>query len=148
MALEVETVNILEEQGLSGYEKILFMLGKEKIVARLSDMLYDTNKRLKEYRDAESKVMRLEMSKGSASHDSMDYLELKGMVSKQIGMLQMLIPQKATVSYLAESTGKSRQAIRQFLIKNFEPEEDFWTKGGKMYVSQDTAVAVLMRSIK
>jgi hypothetical protein len=78
----------------------------------------------------------------------MDYLELKGMISKQIGMLQMLIPQKATVSYLAESTGKSRQAIRQFLIKNFDPEEDFWTKGGKIYVSQDTAVAVLMRSIK
>ena len=148
MSLKVETVNILEEQGLSGYEKILFMLGKEKIVARLSDMLYDASKRLKEYRDAESKVMKLEVKQDNVSHDSMDYLELKGMVSKQIGMLQMLIPQKASVSYLAESTGKSRQAIRQFLIKNFEPEVDFWTKGGKMYVSQDTAVAVLMRSIK
>jgi len=148
MSLEIETVNILEEQGLSGYEKILFMLSKEKIVARLSDMLYDMNKRLKEYRDAESTVRKLELNHSKVSHDSMDYLELKGMVSKQIGMLQMLIPQKATVSYLAESTGKSRQAIRQFLIKNFEPEEDFWTKGGKMYVSQDTAVAVLMRSIK
>ena len=148
MSLEVETVNILEEQGLSGYDKILYMLTKDKIVVRLSDMLYDMNKRLKEYRDAESTVMKLEMSQGDASHDSMDYLELKGMVSKQIGMLQMLIPQKASVSYLAESTGKSRQAIRQFLIKNFDPEEDFWTEGGKIYVSQDTAVAVLMRSIK
>ena len=146
MSLKVETVNILEEQGLSGYEKILFMLTKEEIVARLSDMLYDANRRLKEYREAE--VMKPEISQGDISQSNMDYLELKGMISKQLGMLQMLIPQKATVSYLAESTGKSRQSIRQFLIKNFEPEVDFWNKGGKMYVSQDTAVAVLMRSIK
>ncbi len=83
-----------------------------------------------------------------SSNDNMEYLELKGMMSKQIGMLKMLIPKQATISFLAENTGKSRQAIRQFLIKNFDPEEDFWTKGGKMYVSQDTAVAVLMRSIK
>ena len=148
MSLEVETVNILEEQSFSGYEKILFMLTKEEIVARLSDMLYDANRCLKEYRDTEAEVMKPEISQGDISQSNMDYLELKGMISKQLGMLQMLIPQQATVSYLAENTGKSRQAIRQFLIKNFEPEVDFWTKGGKMYVSQDTAVAVLMRSIK
>lgn len=148
MLLEDTTVNILEEQSLSGYEKILFMLAKEEIVARLSDMLYDANRRLKEYRDTEAEVMKPEISQGDISQSNMDYLELKGMISKQLGMLQMLIPQKATVSYLAESTGKSRQSIRQFLIKNFEPEVDFWNKGGKMYVSQDTAVAVLMRSIK
>ena len=141
MSLEVESVNILEERGLSGYDKILYMLTKDKIVVRLSNMLYEMNKLLKEYRG-------VEVRQGNISHDSIDYLELKGMISKQVGMLQMLIPKKATVSYLAECTGKSRQSIRQFLMKNFEPEEDFWTKGGKMYVSQDTAVTVLMRSIK
>jgi len=148
MSLEVSTVNILEEQGLTGYEKILFMLSKDKIVTRLSDMLYDTNKQFKQYRDSKSNNMKLKMSHDLVSQNNMEYLELKGMISKQIGLLQMLIPKQATVSFLVESTGKSRQSIRQFLIKNFEPEEDFWTKGGKMYVSQDTAVAILMGSIK
>ena len=148
MSLEVATVNILEEQGLSGYEKILFMLSKDKIVTRLSDMLYDTNKQFKQYRDSKSNDMKLEMSHDLVSQNNMEYLELKGMISKQIGLLQMLIPKHATVSFLVESTGKSRQSIRQFLINNFEPEEDFWTKGGKMYVSQDTAVTILMGSIK
>ncbi|MEA2020050.1 MAG: hypothetical protein U9N59_16600 [Campylobacterota bacterium] len=80
--------------------------------------------------------------------NNMEYIELKGMLSRQTVMLQMLIPKKASVSYLSENIGKSRQSVRQFLINNFEPEEDYWLEGGKMYASQDASVAVLMRSLK
>lgn len=77
-----------------------------------------------------------------------EYLELKGMVSELKRMVSMLIPKKASVSYLSETTGKSRQSIRQFLINNFEPEEDYYLDGGKMYASQKAAITILMRSSK
>lgn len=77
-----------------------------------------------------------------------EYLELKGMLSELKRMVKMLIPQKASVSYLSETTGKSRQSIRQFLINNFEPEEDYYLDGGKMFVSQRAAITILMRSSK
>ena len=79
---------------------------------------------------------------------SNEYLELKGLLSQQMAMLQLLMPKKASVSFLSESTGKSRQAIRQLLIHNYEPEKDFWNDGGKIYVSQEVATAILARSMK
>ena len=77
-----------------------------------------------------------------------EYLEIKGMLSELKRMIKMLIPQKASVSYLAETTGKSRQSISQFLINNFEPEVDYYIDGGKMYASQKAAITILMRSSK
>jgi len=77
-----------------------------------------------------------------------EYIELKSMLSELRHMVQMLIPQKATVSYLSETTGKSRQSIRQFLINNFEPEEDYWLDGGKMFASQKAVITILTRSSK
>ena len=79
-----------------------------------------------------------------------EYLELKGMLSELKRMIKMLIPQKASVSYLSETTGKSRQSIRQFLINinNFEPEVDYYIDGGKMYASQKAAITILIRSSK
>lgn len=75
-----------------------------------------------------------------------EYLELKRMLSELNSMIKMLIPKKASVSYLAETTGKSRQAIRQFLLNNFEPEVDYWNEGGKTFVSQKVTITILTRS--
>lgn len=77
-----------------------------------------------------------------------EYLELKGMLSELTQMMKMLIPKKATISYLSETTGKSRQSIRQFLINNFEPEVDYWLEGGKMFASQRAVITILTRSSK
>lgn len=77
-----------------------------------------------------------------------EYTELKQMLSELKSMIKIIIPQQASVSYLSESTGKSRQSIRQFLIKNYEPEVDYWIKGGKMYASQKVAITILARSSK
>lgn len=79
---------------------------------------------------------------------SHEYIELRDMISQQNAMLKLLVPKKATASFLAKSTGKSRQAIRQYLFNHFEPEVDFWNEGGHIVVSQETAVAILMRNSK
>lgn len=77
-----------------------------------------------------------------------EYLDLLRMFLELKGMIKLLIPRKASVSYLAESTGKTNEAVRQFLINNYEMDRDFWKEGGKIMVSQETAVAILMRSSK
>ena len=75
-----------------------------------------------------------------------EYLEIKSYLSQLATMINMLIPTKVSVSYLAESTGKSRQSIHQYLINNFEPDRDFWKEGGKIYVSKDAAISILQRA--
>jgi len=80
------------------------------------------------------------------TNNSLEYLELKNMLGKLSTMISMLIPQKVSVSYLAETTNKSRQSIRQYLINNFEPEKDFWNKGGKIYVNRNTAISILAKA--
>lgn len=79
---------------------------------------------------------------------SHEYIELRDMINQQNAMLKLLIPDKASVSYVAKATGKSRQAIRQYLFNHFEPEEDYWNEGGLIMMSQKTAVALLMRGAK
>ena len=75
-----------------------------------------------------------------------EYLEIKNYLTQLATMLEMLIPRKVSVSYLAESTGKSRQSIHQYLMNNFEPEKDFWREGGKVFVSKDTAISIMQRA--
>jgi len=75
-----------------------------------------------------------------------EYLEIKSYLTQLATMINMLIPQKVSVSYLADNTGKSRQAIHQYLINNFEPEKDFWREGGKTYVSKDAAISILQKT--
>ena len=77
---------------------------------------------------------------------SNEYLEIKNYLTQLATMLEMLIPRKVSVSYLAESTEKSRQSIHQYLMNNFEPDKDFWKEGGKTYVSKDAAISIMQRA--
>lgn len=78
----------------------------------------------------------------------LEYLELKKMLGQLSTMISMLIPAKVSVSYLTESTCKSRQAIRQYLHNNFEPDKDYWNEGGKIFVSKEVAISILSKANK
>jgi len=80
------------------------------------------------------------------TQNNLEYLEMKQMLGQLVTMISMIIPTKVSVSYLVESTGKSRVSIRQYLINNFEPDKDFWQEGGKTYVNKNVAVSILGRS--
>ena len=77
-----------------------------------------------------------------------EYIELKQLLSELKNMIRILVPQIASISYLSDLTGRSRQSIRQLLINNFEPEVDYWNKGGRIFVSQRVAIIILTRSTK
>jgi hypothetical protein len=80
--------------------------------------------------------------------NSLEYLELKSLILQQQALLKMFIPVKASVSHLANMTGKSRQAIRQYLIANFESEVDFWIENGKIFATKETAAQIISRGAK
>jgi len=78
---------------------------------------------------------------------SQEYLEIKNLLLEQKAMLNMLIPNNATVRTISDMTGKSRQTITKYLKENFEPETDWWQKekGATIYLSKTTTVALLKR---
>ncbi len=77
---------------------------------------------------------------------SSEYLELKGIMLDVSKRMDLFFPDKLSLSSLVATTGKTRQAIREFLINNYEPEVDFWKEGGKIFVSQKTAIAIIQRN--
>lgn len=81
-------------------------------------------------------------------YNNLQYLELKGLILRQNSLLLMLIPHKVSIAYLAETTGKSRQAIRQYLNAHFEPEVDFWFENDKIFTTKETAAHIISRGAK
>ena len=77
-----------------------------------------------------------------------DYFEIKKLLLEQKAMIETLFPKKMSISFIKERTGLTRQAIRQKLINNFEPEVDYWLSNGRIFVSQKVAVTILTRSSK
>ncbi len=77
-----------------------------------------------------------------------EYLELKALLLQQQAILLMLIPAKASIARIAEITGKTRQAIRKYLLKNFEPEVDFWMENDKIIVSREAVIQIISRGVK
>lgn len=62
-----------------------------------------------------------------------DQIEIKN-------MLKLLIPHEFTISHVAKLTGKSRQAVREYVLTHGEPDVDFWKKNGKIYLSEKVAL--------
>jgi len=74
-----------------------------------------------------------------------NYMELKSYLLEIKSMLNLFLPSKMTLSFISDTTGKSRQTITQYLQNHFEPKVDFWKENGKIYVSQATAFKLLRR---
>jgi len=55
-------------------------------------------------------------------------------------ILKLLSPKQYTIGRISEITGKSRQAIREWLINNAEPDLGFTQKNGKILVSEEVAL--------
>ncbi len=73
------------------------------------------------------------------------YLELKNLILDLRDTIQLIMPKKASVSYICDTTGKSRQTITSFLHNNYEPDVDYWKENGKIMVSKETTIKLLRR---
>lgn len=66
--------------------------------------------------------------------------EMKEIKRNQEYIIKLLSPKQYTVSKIAEITGKTRQAVRDWIINNAEPEVGFFKKDGKIIVSEEVAM--------
>lgn len=71
--------------------------------------------------------------------------EIKNLLLEQNSMLKIFAPSEVSLSHVCNTTGKSRQTIRDYVINNFEPEVDFLKKNGKIFLTRDTAVKIVRR---
>ena len=74
-------------------------------------------------------------------------LETKNELNQIKSLLSLLLPKEFTIRDLMVRTGKSRQAIIQYLERNYEPEVDYYKKNGKIYVKREVAAEIIQRSL-
>jgi len=78
--------------------------------------------------------------------NEIDNLEIKQLLSKLLIEINLLIPNKMSVGYIAEVSTMSRQSIHQFLLNNFQEDIDFWKEGSKTFVTKSVGINLLQRS--
>lgn len=62
--------------------------------------------------------------------------------------LEFLIPSEVSLSDLANSCKKENNTVRKYIIANYEPEKDFYKKGGKIFVGKEVAFDVRKHYVK
>lgn len=62
--------------------------------------------------------------------------------------LEFLIPSEVSLSDLANSCNKENNTVRKYIIANYEPEKDFYKKGGKIFVGKEVAFDVRKHYVK
>ncbi len=77
---------------------------------------------------------------------SEEFFELKNLLLEQRALLNILIPNNVPLSFICDRTGKSRQAVRDYLHYNYREEKDFYLKKGKIYIAKEAAIQILQRS--
>ncbi|MDQ1340584.1 MAG: hypothetical protein QG567_1741 [Campylobacterota bacterium] len=72
--------------------------------------------------------------------------EIKKLIIEQQSKLEMFVPCEVSLSFIAKQTHKSRNAVRDYIMRHYSPNIDFWKKGGNIYVSQNVAIEYMKRS--
>jgi len=71
-----------------------------------------------------------------------EFIELK---RNQELIISLLKPKEWTLSRVAEMSGRTTQAVRDWLLNNAEPDVDFYKKGGKIIVSENVALTYITK---
>ena len=70
----------------------------------------------------------------SIKHDMQELKHTQNLI------LKLLSPKCYTIAKVADITGKTRQAVREWLINNAEPDIGFFKKDGKIIISEKVAL--------
>ncbi|MDD2290690.1 MAG: hypothetical protein PHV52_00290 [Aliarcobacter sp.] len=69
-------------------------------------------------------------------------------ILNKLNNLELLIPSEVSLSDLANSCNKENNTVRKYIIANYEPEKDFYKKGGKIFVGKEVAFDVRKHYVK
>ena len=66
--------------------------------------------------------------------------DMKEIKQNQELILRLLYPKDFSVKNVARITGRTRQAVREWVLKNGEPDVDFYKKGTILMLSEEVAL--------
>lgn len=69
-------------------------------------------------------------------------------ILSKLEKLESLIPDEFSLSDLSNMCRKSNNTVRAYLVANYEPEKDFYKKGGKIWVGKEIAFDVRKHYVK
>ena len=73
--------------------------------------------------------------------------DMKEIKQDQKLILKLLSPTHYTISKIAEVTGKSRQAVKDWLLNNAEPDVGYSVKNGRIIISEKVALTYINERI-
>ena len=76
-------------------------------------------------------------------YKNLEELETRKLLNQLVTMMALLIPEKFSISYLSDSTGKSRQALIKYLQRHHEEGVEWHKEGKKIYVNKDLGIKIL-----
>ena len=72
--------------------------------------------------------------------------ELKHEIMEIKALLKIFLPSgDVPLSEIAKKTHRTRQAVRDYITRHYEPDTDFYKKNGKIYISEEVAIELLKR---
>lgn len=69
--------------------------------------------------------------------------DIEEMKLNQELIIKLLSPRGYTIAKLSEITGRTRQAVKDWLMNNAEPDVGFFKKNGKITVSEKVALTYI-----
>lgn len=63
-------------------------------------------------------------------------------IRNKLEILEFLLPTEMSLSDLSKQLGKKSNTLYQTLTRNYEPEVEFYKKGGTIFVRRDVALAL------
>lgn len=69
-------------------------------------------------------------------------------IRNKLDEISFFLPNKVSITDLATNLGIAYQTLYKYILRNFEPEVDFYKIGGKIYVGKDVALCIRRKYAK
>ena len=76
---------------------------------------------------------------------NLDYINLDKKLSQVLDMVNILVPEVFTLSYISSTTGVNRDTIYKLLQRNYIQGMDYKKKDGKIVVCKEVGLELLRR---
>jgi IS30 family transposase len=73
------------------------------------------------------------------------YIEIEKKLNQVLGLVELLVPESFTISYIANATGANRDTIYKYVQRNYIENIDYKMKNSKITVRREIGLELLRR---
>jgi hypothetical protein len=93
-----------------------------------------------------TKILILLYAINKENHMSdLHYISLEQKLSEVLNLINLLLPETFTLSYISNTTGVKRDTLNKFLQRNYLEGMDYKKKDGKIIISREVGLELLRR---